>query len=52
MGRFMAIDIGVNGTANSFLYTVVKEICLQVKSTGVESGMATKYMHMGKELNI
>jgi hypothetical protein len=39
----------VNGTANSFLYTAVKEICLQVKSTGVESGMATKYMHMGKE---
>lgn len=51
MGSFMAIDIGVTGTANSFLYIVVKEICQQVKITGVESGMATKYMHMGKELN-
>jgi len=51
MGRFMAIYIGAHGTASSFSYTVVKEICLQVKITGVESGMATKYMHMEKELN-
>jgi len=50
MGRFMAVYIGVNGTANSFLYTAVKEICLQVKLTGVESGMASKYTHIGEEL--
>jgi len=47
----MAAYLGVTGTANSFLYTVVKEICLQVKITGVESGMASKCMHVGEELN-
>lgn len=45
----MAIDIGVNGTANSFLYIVVKEIYPLVKITGVESGTA---MHVGEELYI
>jgi hypothetical protein len=48
MGSCMAIDIGVNGTANLFLYTVVREICLQVKITGVESGTSTKYIRSGK----
>jgi hypothetical protein len=47
----MATDIGVNGIASLFSYNVVREICLQVKITGVESGTTTKQIHSGKEWN-
>jgi hypothetical protein len=35
----MAIEISVNGTVSLSSYTVVREICLQDKTTGEELGM-------------
>lgn len=42
MDSCMATDIGASGTANLCLYTVGREICLQGKITGEESGTVTK----------
>jgi hypothetical protein len=42
MGSCMAIDIGVSGTASLCLYTAGREICLQDRITGEESGTVTR----------